>query len=397
MNDKKAIVGLIPDDVKGDSMHISAEGLQPTPTNFALAEQRLLTDLNGDAVFWAGRAATLLYYAYKLAEQRASHIEAPEIIMPAMMCTTSCNVAHLAKMTPRFADIDPATGLVTLETLQARYTENTVAVVVIHLLGNTAEMARIATWCAEKGLLLIEDPTQAVHGKLPDDKLAGTYGDVTIYSFNRTKIIGAGNGVLVTRTPDITQELTEIINRLLTIPEPDMTLLQQLGLSYRNLHHSLVGLYRVRALPDAQISDAFMSVRSSFEPLFLRPTKTDVDLNTAWESLPTDLARRYELASIYADCLQEGPWELMTGFRESEVCWRFSLLIDKPEKQVAFSEAVRRDGFHVSNLYWAVNQFFRPSDECPHADSFGRRIVNLWVDASVDENYVRACSDSLLK
>ena len=51
-----------------------------------------------------------------------------------------------------------------------------------------------------------------------------------------------------------------------------------------------------------------------------------------------------------------------------------------PDKLVDFSEAVRRDGFHVSNLYWPVNDFFRPSDPCPNADHFARRVVNLWVD-----------------
>jgi dTDP-4-amino-4,6-dideoxygalactose transaminase len=64
---------------------------------------------------------------------------------------------------------------------------------------------------------------------------------------------------------------------------------------------------------------------------------------------------------------------------------------------VQFSESVRHDGFHVSNLYWPVNDFFRPSDECPNADRFARRIVNLWVDQTVDQEWVQRCAESLLR
>jgi hypothetical protein len=47
-------------------------------------------------------------------------------------------------------------------------------------------------------------------------------------------------------------------------------------------------------------------------------------------------------------------------------------------------------------LYWPVNTFFRPSDLCPNADQFARRIVNLWVDQSVDGRWVQRCAQSLL-
>jgi hypothetical protein len=64
---------------------------------------------------------------------------------------------------------------------------------------------------------------------------------------------------------------------------------------------------------------------------------------------------------------------------------------------VDFSDAVRRDGFHVSNLYWPVNDFFRPSDHCPNADEFARRIINLWVDQTVDRQWVEKCARSLVR
>jgi len=120
-------------------------------------------------------------------------------------------------------------------------------------------------------------------------------------------------------------------------------------------------------------------------------------LATAWQGLPTLLEQRYRKAEVYAKKLAGGPWQLLNGWRESEVCWRYSLLVNFPDQLVPFSESVRHDGFHVSNLYWPLNQFFRPDDVCPNADSFARRIVNLWVDDSIEINWIQRCSVSLWK
>lgn len=377
---------------------LTNHAIEATPPNFLQAEVGLLQQTGGQQVLWAGRAATALQVAYEMATLRRPEITAPEVIVPAMMCATAANSAILAGLTPRFADVGAETGLISLETVQERFTQNTVAVVAIHLLGNIVAMDALRQWCAEKNLLLIEDPTQALGATFTDGRYVGSVGDVVVYSFNRTKIIDVGNGVLVANTSESAALLQHTLAEKSFAPSqlsPDET--AQLALSYRNLHHSLVGLLRMRALSPEDISAGFMRVQPAFLPMYTRAANPAIDLNAAWEHLPQTLAHRLKLANLYAERLQGGAWTLLTEFQQSGVCWRFSLLLDDAAQQVAFSEAVRRDGFHVSNLYWPVNQFFRPQDSCPGADSFGRRIVNLWVDLSVDEEYVERCCDSLLR
>ncbi|MCA9915459.1 MAG: DegT/DnrJ/EryC1/StrS aminotransferase family protein, partial [Anaerolineae bacterium] len=377
---------------------LTADTIQPTPSNFAVAESGLLQQTGGQEVLWVGRAATALQVAYEMAKVRRPDVTEPEVIVPAMMCATAANTAVLTGMKPRFADVGADSGLITLESVQERFSAKTVAVVAIHLLGHTVAMDALKQWCDENNLLLIEDPTQALGAKFSDGRYTGSVGDVAVYSFNRTKIIEAGNGVLVVNSAEMTDLLEQVLaEKSLSVLQlsPDET--AQLGLSYRNLHHSLVGLLRMRAVSVADVSAGFMRVQPAFLPMYTRAANPDIDLNTAWETLPQMLAQRLLLAEGYAERLEGGAWQLLTGFRQSGVCWRFSLLLHDERNQVTFSEAVRRDGFHVSNLYWPVNQFFRPEDSCPGADSFGRRIVNLWVDPrvpGVDEAYVERCCDS---
>jgi len=372
--------------------------IAPTPDLFRAAESGLLEQTGGQMAFWSGRAATGLHLAYRVALQRRPSIQQPEVILPAMMCVTAANTALLSGLAPRFADVDPDSGLMSLETVQACFTERTVAVVVIHLLGHMVDIEPIAAWCRQNDLLLIEDPTQALGGLYPDGRFTGSTGEMMICSMNRTKIIGRGNGVLIANSVQSAEQLQTILQEdSWNMPDLPEDIHLQLALSYRNLHHSLVGLLRLRSIPVQRISDSFMTIRSAYENLYLRAANPTVDLDKAWKELPASLERRLHLARIYAENLQGGPWKLLTDYESSRVCWRFSLLLDAPDQQVAFSETVRQDGFHVSNLYWPANQFFKPDDPCSGADTFARRIVNLWVDDSVDEAYVQACSASLLR
>src|SRR6266700_5754483 len=144
----------------------------------------------GVAVDWYGNAATALHRAY-LIGRHAARLEnqSAEIIMPAISCSTPANVALLAGLAPRFADVDPVTGMPTLEHIQARWTPQTCAVLFIHLYGATVTLAPIAEWCRSKNILLIEDLAQALGARLPDGNSAGSVGDLSVYSFNPTKIL----------------------------------------------------------------------------------------------------------------------------------------------------------------------------------------------------------------
>lgn len=358
-------------------------------------EADLLRQTGGVAVHWYGRAATSLYRAYQLARQLAGNALDLEVILPSISCATPANAALLAGVTPRFADIDSATGMPTLASIQERWTPRTCAVVFIHLFGQTADLRPLAEWCHAKNILLIEDLAQALGAKLPDGSAAGSVSDLSVYSFSPTKILECGGGALLARSPRLAEMLRELTETDPLPPEILEEQLKTLGHSYRNLHHSLVALMRSRAVNE--ISAAFLKLQPAFRPLYLRRMKSPAALLQAWETLPKMLQHRERNARTYDAALSNGNWERLNQWQQSGVCWRYSLLVNFPDELVTFSDVVRREGFHVSNLYWPVNDFFRPSDVCPNAETFARRIVNLWVDNTVDPNWAERCSKSLLK
>jgi dTDP-4-amino-4,6-dideoxygalactose transaminase len=283
----------------------------------------------------------------------------------------------------------------TLESFQRRWTPQTCAVVFIHLFGQTADLGPLAEWCRSKSILLIEDLAQALGARLPGGAAAGSVGDLSVYSFNPTKILECGGGALLIRSQKLTAVSAELAESDPLPPEIDAEQAKALALSYRNLHHSLVGLLRARAIDN--VSSAFLKLQPAFRTLYLREMKNSAALVSAWSQLPHVLQHRYRNAQQYEEVLAGADWQLLNQWQQSGVCWRYSLLVNFPEKLVEFSDAVRHEGFHVSNLYWPVNDFFRPSDLCPNAGQFARRVVNLWVDRTVDRQWVKECAHSLLR
>jgi dTDP-4-amino-4,6-dideoxygalactose transaminase len=102
---------------------------------------------------------------------------------------------------PVFADVDPHNSNMTPESIQARITPHTKAILVVHLAGNPCDMPAIMKIARKHKLFVVEDLAQSylcsVRGKL-----CGTFGDVGCFSLNDSKHIGAGDGgMLITNDP----------------------------------------------------------------------------------------------------------------------------------------------------------------------------------------------------
>jgi len=84
---------------------------------------------------------------------------------------------------PVFADIDPLTLMITPDTVAAKITPRTRAVIVVHLAGIPADVRGICRIARKRGIAVVEDMAQSYlirQGK----RLAGTIGDIGCWSLN---------------------------------------------------------------------------------------------------------------------------------------------------------------------------------------------------------------------
>ncbi|MFQ5668517.1 MAG: DegT/DnrJ/EryC1/StrS family aminotransferase [Candidatus Binatia bacterium] len=94
---------------------------------------------------------------------------------------------------PIFADVDPVSLNVTPETVAARITGRTRAIIATHLFGNPCDILGILRVAGERGIPVIEDCAQAFlatqHGHL-----VGTLGAIGIFSLQQGKHMTTGEG-----------------------------------------------------------------------------------------------------------------------------------------------------------------------------------------------------------
>tara|TARA_A100001388_G_scaffold277500_1_gene269020 strand:- start:6688 stop:8040 length:1353 start_codon:yes stop_codon:yes gene_type:complete len=110
---------------------------------------------------------------------------------------TACAAGILqANCVPIFADIDPLTFCLTVESVRSALSEHTKAILHVSWCGNAGEIDLLEKFCKEKDIFLIDDSSQSQFSKL-NDRALGTFGDVGIYSFNQPKNVSTGEGGMI--------------------------------------------------------------------------------------------------------------------------------------------------------------------------------------------------------
>ncbi len=114
---------------------------------------------------------------------------------------------------PVFADVDPVTGNVTADTIAARISPRTRAIVVTHLFGNPCDMTGIMALAAKHNVPVIEDCAQAflaTHAGQP----VGAFGAVGCFSLQQGKHITTGEGgVVIANDAAIARHMYLFINK----------------------------------------------------------------------------------------------------------------------------------------------------------------------------------------
>ena len=126
-----------------------------------------------------------------------------EVIVPDLTWVASAAPILYVGATPVFADVDPLSWCVTAESIERRITDRTKAVLVVDLLGNMPEWHEILELCQKRGIRIIEDAAEGL-GATYKGRQAGTFGEISLFSFNATKLIMSGQGgALCTNDPKL--------------------------------------------------------------------------------------------------------------------------------------------------------------------------------------------------
>jgi len=119
-----------------------------------------------------------------------------EVIVPALTFIATINPILYVGAKPVIVDVDSETWNIDPEEVKKAITENTKAIIPVHLYGNPCDMDEIMKIAKKYNLYVIEDATESL-GATYREKQTGTLGDFGCFSFNGNKLITTGGGGMI--------------------------------------------------------------------------------------------------------------------------------------------------------------------------------------------------------
>ena len=317
------------------------------------------------------RGATAIYLAL-----RKLGYAGFEALVPANLCYAGVYPVIYAGMIPRFCDVDRESGNVSLTTVTDAWNERIRVMIIPHMYGNPVrDLAKIASFCQEKGIKMIEDCASAM-GAEADGYELGKAGDYCVYSTGYSKTIDLGyGGVLVCREHKLETE-EELEKELPEETEDGRKNAELFSAIYRTLRNhekdsSLKsGIYEL--FPQICRNTFLCKIGDQQKKNVLEAVKLLPEVvqrrRRAWENYQIRLAGILN-ASLYS-------------FSEGAVPWRANLLISDPLLRRRIIRECLECHLPVSDWYPRVTCMFGQHGEYPGARWHEEHILNFPLDVS---------------
>jgi perosamine synthetase len=153
-----------------------------------------------------------------------------EVIVPTFTMAATINAVIFTGATPVFVDADKETWCMDVTKISEKITDNTKAIIPVHVYGHACDMDIIMDLASKHNLKVIEDAAEA-HGGEYKGKKCGSIGDIGCFSFYANKILTTGEGgMCVTNDEMLSEEMKKLRNHAFEHPR---FIHKQVGFNYR--------------------------------------------------------------------------------------------------------------------------------------------------------------------
>jgi len=283
--------------------------------------------------------------ALHLALKALSIGKGDEVILPTLTFIATANAVSYCGAKHVFVDSHPYYWCIDPAKIEEKITENTKAIITVHLYGHPCDMDWIMDIAEDRGLYLVEDAAEA-HGAEYKGKKVGSFGDISCFSFYGNKIITTGEGGMCLTNDG------ELYKKMITLRDHGMS-------KERKYWHDVIGFnYRMTNI-QAAIGSAQV------------------------EKLDVFVKKKREIAEIYNSFLRD--IKGITLPREAKwaknVYWMYSILVEdnfaltRDELMVKLREndADSRPFFYPVH----VQPPYKRSEKMPVAEFLADRGINL--------------------
>lgn len=116
-----------------------------------------------------------------------------EVIVPNISWIASVEPLYYIGAKPIFVDIESDTWCIDVNDIEKKITNKTKAIVIVNIYGHIADIYQILKIAKKHNLRVLEDAAESV-GSEYHDRRAGSFGDVSCFSFHGSKTMVTGEG-----------------------------------------------------------------------------------------------------------------------------------------------------------------------------------------------------------
>lgn len=178
-----------------------------------------------------------------------------EVIMPAFTIISPAQSVVTEGAVPVLVDSDPDTWNMDVVQIEAKITDKTKAILVVHIYGLPVDMDPIIALAKKYKLKVIEDAAE-MHGQTYNGKLCGSFGDLSIFSFYPNKHITTGEGGMILTNDKTLAERCKKLRNLCFEPNGPRFVHYELGWNYR-----MTNLQAALGLAQLEQIDHFISLK----------------------------------------------------------------------------------------------------------------------------------------
>lgn len=332
-----------------------------------------------------------------------------EVVVQAFTCNAVVNPLQWAGAKPVYADIDDTFNL-DVAKLSNVLTERTRAIVVQHTFGVPARIDEIVAIAKRHNIVVVEDCAHAL-GATYRGRAVGTFGDMSIFSFGRDKVISSvfGGALLVNNSTFFAKTALEYEG--LAFP-PDRWTLQQLVhpmLSWLALKtyrtggkYLLVAAQRLHILSRVVTQGERTGMHSPQMIKKMPGALAALALNQL-NKLDVLNAHRRMLAAYYERALKDNPhFRLISGYDKGSIFLRYPIVHGDASKIIFdarrhgmvlgdwYREVIAPEGTDLAAMQYRVGS-------CTFAEGKALRIINLPTNIRTSKKDAQRIVNFLLK
>jgi dTDP-4-amino-4,6-dideoxygalactose transaminase len=219
-----------------------------------------------------------IYLLFKFLKIKGNVVTAP------LTCAMALTPILANDISLKFADIDPETFNIDVNSLEKAIDKETEAVYLVHLGGNPCKLAAIKEMVKKKGLLLIEDCAQAL-GSTYHGERVGTFGDYACFSFAKNSWL-CGGGMICGEDKGLLEEIRRYQASLPEIPKGLLRYRCQRDFIESGRGNRLFDLiYYRRFLKNAKNANVNIELGSYFQRPDVRHRPSNTQASVVWSQL----------------------------------------------------------------------------------------------------------------